>query len=593
MSLYHETADILLVTPSSSPGGNLKTRIFGKKDLKSPQQQVYALALETCKWSPVLKEVIDNSELLRHERKLSPLLALLLVHDFLLSKKGISLPATHGLRSSIDRHKARLNAEFTRARLRRKAGSIESLREQITTEFLGDAAGYPRWVRVNALKTTVEDQLTTTFAAFTRVLSIGEVTAAHGKFLHVDEHIPNLLAISPSFEITKTEAYTSGALILQDKASCFPAYLLDPRSEDGDVVDSCSAPGNKTTHLAAIVHSRIPENEQCSQTVYAFEKDPKRSRTLEKMVKVAGAKEITRMSFAQDFLRVDPNSELFANVGCLLLDPSCSGSGIVGRDVMPTIHLPEIPGTPKKPQANSGRKRKRDGSDVKETTQPILIDDDGKETLVSSENELKARLEALSSFQLILLLHAFKFPAAKKITYSTCSIHAEENEQVVLKALQSDIAKERGWRVMPRDQQVRGLREWPVRGSPDASNGDPKVAEACIRSYKDDGRGVMGFFVAGFVRDVPPDFGDDGPYLRDEDGRIIRDVSGMPTLKPEYKSRSSSRVESNTQPAQEDRLGHEEEEEEEEDVDSDDSSESSIDSNPSDSDEDDWNGFGD
>ncbi|KAI1456745.1 S-adenosyl-L-methionine-dependent methyltransferase [Annulohypoxylon moriforme] len=594
MSLYHETADILSATPINSSGGNLKTRIFGKKDLKSPQQQVYALAVETCKWSPVLKEVIDNSELLRHERKLSPLLALLLVHDFLLSKKGIALPATHGLRISIERHKARINAEFTRARLRRKAGSVESLREQVTTEFLGEAAGYPRWVRVNILKTTVEDQLATTFAAFTRVLSINEVIAAPGKFLHVDDHIPNLLAISPSFEITKTEAYTSGALILQDKASCFPAYLLDPHSEDGDVIDSCSAPGNKTTHLAAIVHARTPENEQCSQTVYAFEKDPKRSRTLEKMVKLAGAKEITRMNFAQDFLRVDPNSDLFANVGCLLLDPSCSGSGIVGRDDMPTIHLPEAPGAPKKPSANSGRKRKRDdpGAD-KETAQPILIDDDGKETVVSSEDELKARLEALSSFQLTLLLHAFKFPAARKITYSTCSIHAEENEQVVLRALQSNIAKERGWRVLRRDKQVRGMREWPVRGSVDGSNGDLDIAEACIRSYKDDGRGVMGFFVAAFVRDVSPNFDDDGPYLRDDDGRIIRDVSGMPTLKPEYKPSSSSGV-GPTVPPQEGRPGDiGDKEEEDDEVESDDISESSVDSNSSDSDNGEWNGFAD
>lgn len=67
MSLYHETADIL----SATVGGNLKTRIFSKKDLKSPQQVVYALAVETCKWSPVLKEVIEKSELLRHERKVS------------------------------------------------------------------------------------------------------------------------------------------------------------------------------------------------------------------------------------------------------------------------------------------------------------------------------------------------------------------------------------------------------------------------------------------------------------------------------------------------------------------------------------------
>ncbi|KAI8960184.1 S-adenosyl-L-methionine-dependent methyltransferase [Daldinia sp. FL1419] len=595
MSLYHETADVLSATPST--GGNLKTRIFGKKDLKSPQQQVYALALETCKWSPVLKEVIDNSELLRHERKLNPLLALLLVHDFILSKKGIALPASHGLRASIERHKARLNAEFTRARLRRKAGSIEALREQVTAEFLGGAAAYPRWVRVNVLKTTLEDQLATTFSAFARVLSVNEVTAAPGKALYVDEHIPNLLAISPSFEIIKTEAYTSGAVILQDKASCFPAYLLDPRSEDGDVIDSCSAPGNKTTHLAAIVHSRVPEKEKCSQTVYAFEKDPKRARTLEKMVRLAGAKEITRMSFGQDFLKVDPNSELFANVGCLLLDPSCSGSGIVGRDDMPVIYLPDIPGAFKKPLPSSNRKRKRDDSDTgKSTSQPIMVDDDGKETVVSSEKELEARLEALSSFQLTLLLHAFKFPAAKKITYSTCSIHAQENEQVVLKALRSDIAKERGWRILRRDQQVRGLREWPVRGSIDASDGDAEVAEACIRSYKDDGRGVMGFFVAGFVRDAKSAFEDgDGPYRRDESGRIIRNNMGMPTFKPGFGPNSINSATKPSQPAQLEGAGAaEDESEEDEDMDSENSSDlSSNSSGQSDADGGEWNGFDD
>ena len=65
MSLYHEAAEVL----SASSGGSLKNRIFTRKDLKSPPQQVYALALETCKWSSVLKEVIDASEMLRHEKK--------------------------------------------------------------------------------------------------------------------------------------------------------------------------------------------------------------------------------------------------------------------------------------------------------------------------------------------------------------------------------------------------------------------------------------------------------------------------------------------------------------------------------------------
>lgn len=501
----------------------------------------------------------------------------------------------------MERHKARLTAEFTRARLRRQAGTVESLREQVTAKFLGGAAGYPRWVRVNALKTSIEEQLATTFAAFTRVLSVKHVTTTPAACVYVDDHIPNLLAISPGFEITKTEAYVSGAVILQDKASCFPAYLLDPRAEDGDVIDSCAAPGNKTTHLAAIVHSRIPEGEEgkCAQTVYAFEKDAKRSRTLEKMVSVAGAKDIVRMSFGQDFLRVDPKAALFKDVGCLLLDPSCSGSGIVGRDDMPAIELPDAPGAKtaaKQPPAKPDRKRKRENptpTPTPNTTaqQPILIDDDGHETLLASSSDLQARLEALSSFQLLLLQHAFKFPAAKKITYSTCSIHRAENEEVVLRALRSEVARERGWRVLRREEQVRGMREWPVRGvGAGASDGgeddDKAVADACIRSYQGDGRGVMGFFVAAFVRDAQPIPADsDGPYVRDEDGRIVRDVLGMPTLKPGVTTDSRDR---STREEVLEVEGDKDEDDMEEEDDSDSSSDSSDDD-----DDDGWGGFAD
>jgi hypothetical protein len=67
MSLYHEAADIL--TAPTNAGGSLKSRVFNKKDLKSPPAQIYALAIETCKWSPVLKEVIEHAEILRLERK--------------------------------------------------------------------------------------------------------------------------------------------------------------------------------------------------------------------------------------------------------------------------------------------------------------------------------------------------------------------------------------------------------------------------------------------------------------------------------------------------------------------------------------------
>ena len=67
MSLYHETAG-LLTAPTNS-GGSLRSRIFSAKDLKSPPAQVYALAIESCKWSSVLKEIVEAADILRLERK--------------------------------------------------------------------------------------------------------------------------------------------------------------------------------------------------------------------------------------------------------------------------------------------------------------------------------------------------------------------------------------------------------------------------------------------------------------------------------------------------------------------------------------------
>lgn len=354
---------------------------------------------------------------------------------------------------------------------------------------------HPRWIRVNTLKTTLEKQLSTTFKGLERAGSVQEVFTGSGKLIYIDEHIPNLVAVSPRFDFARCPAYKSGQLILQDKASCFPAYLLDPKPSNGDVIDGCAAPGNKTTHAAAIIRSQCHDGDKSASGIHAFEKDARRAKTLDKMVKLAGSDDFTEIHQGQDFLKVDPSDATYSRTGAILLDPSCSGSGIVGRDDMPELHLPAADGAVA--AGKSSKKRKRPAED----SEHVLIDDDGNTTVISSEKDLEARLEALSSFQLTLLLHAFSFPAARKITYSTCSVHAEENEQVVLKALQSDIGKRRGWRVLPREAQVSGMQAWPVRGQIEACDGGKQVAESCIRAYKDDGRGVMGFFVAAFERD--------------------------------------------------------------------------------------------
>lgn len=356
------------------------------------------------------------------------------------------------------------------------------------------ATRHPRWVRVNAIKTTLEQQLKTTFARYEEVKSLEEVLSARGtaKVYFRDPNIPNLLALPPKINLSRTSAYTDGRIILQDKASCFPACLLDLSPADGDVVDGCAAPGNKTTHLAAIISS----SSASEQKVIAFERDETRTKTLQKMVKLASADSIVSIKGGTDFLAAKPHSNEFAHIGAILLDPSCSGSGIVGRDDGIKIHLPVV-----KQAASKTKKRKRGDVD---SAQVATLTLDMHDTATEETPTQPDRLATLSNFQLHILTHAMRFPSARKITYSTCSVHFQENEGVVFQALASSIAKQRGWKILTRERQVEGMKAWKRRGvwedGKEVGEDKDTVLEACIRCEKGTEDGTMGFFVAGFVR---------------------------------------------------------------------------------------------
>jgi putative methyltransferase len=71
----------------------------------------------------------------------------------------------------------------------------------------------------------------------------------------IDEHIPNLLAFNPAIQFREDPSYKTGKVILQDKASCFSAFVLSPPCNDPKavVIDATAAPGNKTSHLSALM----------------------------------------------------------------------------------------------------------------------------------------------------------------------------------------------------------------------------------------------------------------------------------------------------------------------------------------------------
>ena len=156
----------------------------------------------------------------------------------------------------------------------------------------------------------------------------------------VDPHIRNLLRFPPGRDLHDHPLVVSGALILQDKSSCFSAQVLADSFpsdlQNIDMIDACAAPGNKTSHAAALLalrqlsSSTSSSSSSTSSSVYAFDKSAPRLAVLERRMKEAEADHIVHATLVS-FLEVDPHDPRYANVRGVLLDPSCSGSGMASR----------------------------------------------------------------------------------------------------------------------------------------------------------------------------------------------------------------------------------------------------------------------
>ncbi|XP_034392173.1 probable 28S rRNA (cytosine-C(5))-methyltransferase [Cyclopterus lumpus] len=411
MALYVKAAEIL--EKSELKQAALKTLVYDSKF--SNIKQLFALVCETEKFSSVLEEIIESTKLLKQTKLRLPL-AKVLVYDLLI---GRGLKCGGSWKTVMMKHRSRLQAALARLKVKQKVSKNEDLLPASVQKLFG--IQLPRYARVNTLKTTVEDAVDYLkrdgFSYLGHASSLDDLALRKKDFV-IDMHLPELLVFSPKTDFHDHFLYKAGHFILQDKASCLPAYLLNP-PVGSHLIDACAAPGNKTSHLAAIMKNK--------GRLFAFDLDAKRLATMSTLLLRAG---VTCQRLAnQDFLTVDPDSQEFKDVEYVLLDPSCSGSGMV-----------------------------------------CLRDN-------ASSADQDARLASLASFQLRCLNHGLKFPRLKRLVYSTCSVHRQENEEVVAACLQQNP----GFRLVPL------LAEWPERGL--------EPLPQCLRASTTKTR-TQGFFVA-------------------------------------------------------------------------------------------------
>ncbi len=220
---------------------------------------VFALLSESARRGRQLESALSRSGLRAGEPGLDRDLAVVLAAELLFGKgalAGGSRPVETVLRYED--------------KLREAVESGGNKEEEAVVEV-------PRYARVNTLVATVEEVVLhlveedgyeeVEVSSPPDLLRLGK-----GQFSRPDPSLlPPLLAFSPGTSFHDHPLYSSGRLMLQDRASCLPVAALGP-SPGAVVLDACAAPGMKTTQLAAAVGAK--------GKVYAVEKSAKRCQVL-------------------------------------------------------------------------------------------------------------------------------------------------------------------------------------------------------------------------------------------------------------------------------------------------------------------------
>lgn len=216
-------------------------------------------------------------------------------------------------------------------------------------------------IRTNTLKTTKEELV--------QKLLEENIEVYEDTFVEEGIYVKNL------GNIEKLKMYQDGLFQVQDESSMLVAHVLDPKPEEL-VMDVCSAPGGKTTHIAQLMKNK---GKVLARDIYEHKLKLVRENALR-----LGITNIKTGVF--DATKVDKT--YVEKVDKVLVDAPCSGFGIIRRK-------PEI-----------------------------------------KYNKTLKDINEISKLQLCILNNASAY--VKKggtLVYSTCTIEKDENLEVVEKFL--------------------------------------------------------------------------------------------------------------------------------------------------------------
>jgi len=183
-----------------------------------------------------------------------------------------------------------------------------------------------------------------------------------------DPRMPQAYVLPGPFALEESRSWARGLVMGQSRASQLVSHVVDPRPGER-ILDLCAAPGAKATHLAALTRG--------AARITAVELRPARAEALRQLAR--------RMGAVIDVVEGDGLSvPLEGGFDAILVDPPCTGLGVLSS----------------RPDA---RWRRREES-----------------------------LEPLTRLQQGLLARALELVRpGGRVVYSTCTLIAPENEDVV------------------------------------------------------------------------------------------------------------------------------------------------------------------
>ncbi|KAK9963802.1 hypothetical protein ABG768_006964 [Culter alburnus] len=388
---------------------------------EASQRLAFQLAFNTLKYQELLEDVLIDSCFCVSQPMLDGRMSLVAVmltdlmdRKFLprmqpASQAEEEVKAVREVEACLLRFRTKLVASLARCRIKHDLLTLENILPENIRHRQERATQLPLYAWINTLRSSFEEvsEVLRT-SGFSCVKSVGQL---EGRTFCRDAHCHDLLVFPNGVkrDLTDTSLLSDHRLVIQDKSCCVGPWALRPLlAEGGDVLMTGCFSAQTVAHVAAVAasasahthaetHTLSQSNTRGQSTVIVClgDEPPSQTDELQNTLSKLGCKNVKLLSVSLESL--DVSDTRLQEVRVMVVMPACSLSAVSN----PVDYI------------------------MQENRDPRLMLD------LSHGSVSPEKLQTLVCRQRKDLQRVVQFPQVRAVLYSTCSVHPEENEEVL------------------------------------------------------------------------------------------------------------------------------------------------------------------